>query len=482
MNARDKSAGAATPAPEKTAGAPPPKEIGWLPDCVYTDEKFETGLAFFADALGRITRFSREPADLAAAKRLPGQAALPGLVNTHSQVWQRVLRGRLDLRTRGDRDRLGPGREARDHAWSRLTLEDICDVARMSFIEMLLSGITCVGESHFLHRSPDGTPWPEPLLAAQEILRAAREVGIRIAFLHGAWVRADFGQPAGSAPPRCLTGMADEFVRETDALRDYVDRNLPGDDAWVGVAPHSLGAVPLDFLKTVAAYARAKRFRLHLRVGEREDEAAACRAEYGREPVALLAEHGLLDKRFTAIHGTHLGDEDARVLGGARVTVCACPGAEWAGADGGVPTGKLLAAGAAIALGTDGQAQANLLGDARLLEFQLRSDRQRAAAWPADGATPLWHAATVAGARSLGAPSGALEVGRPADFFTVNLYDPSLAGAAPETLLPAVVFASSPRAIREVWIGARQRVGQWRHPLQSSAIARFAELQKRIWA
>jgi len=61
---------------EHTGGGPAPAETGWLPDCVYTGEKFEAGLAFFADDLGRITRFSGEPADLAAARRLAGQAAL----------------------------------------------------------------------------------------------------------------------------------------------------------------------------------------------------------------------------------------------------------------------------------------------------------------------------------------------------------------------------------------------------------------------
>src|SRR5687767_1501401 len=73
-------------------------ESGWLPDCVYTGEKFESGLAFFADAVGRITRFSREAADIAAARRLDGQAALPGLVNAHSHAFHRTLRGRAEQR------------------------------------------------------------------------------------------------------------------------------------------------------------------------------------------------------------------------------------------------------------------------------------------------------------------------------------------------------------------------------------------------
>jgi formimidoylglutamate deiminase len=449
---------------------------------VFVAEKFESGLAFFADATGRITRFSREPADLEAAKRLPGQAALPGLVNTHTQAWQRVLRGRVELRPRTDRDTLGNWREAHERVLGKMTAADIYDAAQLAFVEMLLSGITCVGEGHFLHRQADGSPWPEPHLAAREILRAAHDTGIRIALLNGAWARADFGQAAGSGPARCVTATAEQFVRETETLRDYIEKNLPGDEAWIGVAAREFGGVPPEFLKAIGAYARAKRMRFHVQVGESAAERAACVTEFGKPPSALLAESGLLDKRFIAIGGAQLNDDDVRVLGAAKVTVCACAAGELARGEGAVPLGKLLAAGATFALGTDGQLQTNLLEDARLLEFQLRGDRARAAAAKADVAAPFFHAATVAGARSLGAPGGAIEIGRPADFFTVDLYDPSIAGSAPETLLSAVVFASTPRAVREVWVGARQRVGRWRHPLQSAAITRFGELQKRLWS
>jgi len=122
---------AAIPSP-KPGAAPAARETGWLPDCVYTGDKFEAGLAFFADDLGHITRFSREAADLAAARRLGGQAALPGLVNAHSQAWQRVLRGRA-----------GPAdRAAAVQAAARLTPTDLYDAARMAFMEMLLASST----------------------------------------------------------------------------------------------------------------------------------------------------------------------------------------------------------------------------------------------------------------------------------------------------------------------------------------------------
>lgn len=482
MISRDKPTGKESAGPATSLPATTVKETGWLPDCVFTGGKFESGLAFFADALGRITRFSREPADLAAARRMPGQAALPGLVNAHSQSWQRVLRGRFELRGRADRESPGNWLEREEHALRRISADDLYDIARLAFMEMLLSGVTCVGEAHFLHRGPDAAPWDEPLLGARTLLRAARDVGLRISLLNGAWQRAGFGQPPGSAPARCGMATADEFVRETEALREYIAKNLPGDDLWIGVAAAGPGAVALDDLKAIAAYAHAKRLRLHLPLGASPSETQACAAEYGRSPAALLGEHGLLDKRFVAVHGVYLNDDDVRTIGAARVTVCACPASALHLGDGGISADRLLEAGAVLALGTAGPFGVGLLDQARLIEFQVRSRARGRAVWPGEAAQSLWQAATVTGARSLGAPGGALEAGRPADFFTVNLFDPALAGAAPEQLLDAIVFASGPRAIREVWVGARQRVSQWRHPAQSAAIGRFTELQKRLWS
>lgn len=479
---RDSPAGSAPAAGPKPGAPRGPVENGWLPDCVYTGDKFESGLAFFADALGRITRFSREPADLAIARRLAGQAALPGLVNTHSHAFHRAVRGRAEQRGRADRDALSSWREALDHAATRLSEEDIFDTARMAFMEMLLSGITCVGEFHYLHHRPDGAPQPDPNLISQEVIRAAHDIGIRIALLKVAWVRSDFRAVAGSAPARSATGATDQFVRDADALRTWVAKNYPADDAWMGVAPYSLAAVPLDQLKAIGAYAHSQRLRLHVHVSTRAEENAACAAEYGRTPVALLAEHGLIDKRFTAIDAAHLTDDEVKLLGAARAMVCACPITGHNLGLGTAPVDKLIAAGAGVALGTDSQVQIDLLKDARLLEYQLRTQRQQRAVIGADVATTLFHAATFTGARSLGATGGALEVGRPADFFTVNLFDPAIAGADAGSLLANVVFALERRAIKDVWIGARQRLANGRHALHGPIVGRFVESQTRLWA
>jgi formimidoylglutamate deiminase len=451
-------------------------ESGWLPDCFYTGEKFETGLAFFADAVGRITRFSREPADLAAARRLEGQAALPGLVNAHSHAFQRVWRGRIELRTPEARAAV------QQNALARITDEDVFDTARMVFMEMLLSGVTCVGEFHYLHGQPEGAPRSEPNHLAREIIRAAHEVGIRIALLNVAYLRGDFrGEPA-AAPARFRTTAVDQFVREMETLRVAVEREFPADEAWLGAGAYSLATVPPDAVKALAAYARAQRMRFHAHVSTTAGENAACLAEFGRTPVALLADHGIVDKRFTAIDAIHLSDDEMKLLGSARAIVCACPLSEQSLALGAAPIEKLLAAGAGIAFGTDGHGQVDLLKDGRALEYHLRTSRQQRSGFAPEPATALFHATTVTGARSLGATGGALEVGRPADFFTVNLYDPSIAGADPGVLLANIMFSLERRAIRDVWVGARQRIANGRHPLHGPIVGRFVDAQRRIWA
>jgi formimidoylglutamate deiminase len=455
-------------------------ESGWLPDVVYTGEKFETGTAFFADALGRITRFSREPADLAMARRLQGQAALPGLVNTHSHAFHRVLRGRSEKRGRAE-DPRSAWREAMDRVTAKLTDEDVFDTARMVFLEMLLGGITCVGEFHYLHHQPDGTPWPDAHHLSREIIRAAHEVGIRIALLKVAFGRGTFRGDPSTAPARFRTGTAEEFVRETEQCRLIVEKEFPADEAWLGIGAQSLAHLSLEQVKAVSGYARTQRMRFHAHVSTTVEENAACVAEYGRTPVALLAEHGIVDKRFTANDALHLTDDEVKLLGAARATVCACPIAEHNFGLGVAPIEKLIAAGAGVAFGTDSHVQTDLLKDARLLEYHLRVARQSRAVFAPDVATALFHAATVTGARSLGATSGALEVGRPADFFTVNLFDPSIAGAEPDTLLANIVFSLERRAIRDVWVGARQRVANGRPPLHGPVVGRFVDAQRRLW-
>jgi formimidoylglutamate deiminase len=456
----------------------PGTESGWLPDLIYTGGEFRSGLAMFADSAGRITRFSSAPQDLSQAARLSGRALLPGLVNGHSHAFQRVLRGRTEHRTSAERDSFWTWREAMYFAASMLSDEGLYHASRMAFLEMLLAGITTVGEFHYVHGAPFA-PSEDRNKRALLVIRAARDVGLRIALLRTAYVRAGWRKPDHPGQGSFLTPLVDDFIANTEALRHSVSRTEDAGWVWVGVAPHSLRAVPLDYVREVAAYARTQPMPLHMHVSEQPADVEACLGEYGMRPVELLDHNGLLDSRFTAVHAIHVTGEEISALSRTGAMVCACPTTERNLGDGTVPADQFLNAGVRVSLGSDSNVQINLLEDARELEYHLRMLKLERAVLTAKR---LFSCATEAGAASLAAPGGSLEVGRTADFFTVALDDPSIAGAAPEWLLSNIVFSAERSAIRDVAVGGKFVVRDGQHSLATEIIREFTTAQCGLWA
>ena len=432
------------------------------------------------DAAGRIVKIAGAD-ELREEKkvRLANRAMLPGMINAHSHAFQRVLRGRTEHRTANQQDSFWTWREMMYSAATRLTPEDIYDASRMAFLEMALSGITAVGEFHYLHHAPDGVPYDDPNLLAKEVVRAARDVGLRIALLRVAYARSGYQTEANPRQQRFIERDPALYLKNVEGLKADLDR--AGDEAaWVGVAPHSVRAVPLDYLREVTAYANEHQLKVHMHVAEQPAEVSACVEEYGRTPIALLDTEGLLSERFTAVHAIHVTPKAIPSFAKTGAIVCACPTTERNLGDGVVPADEYFKQGVAVCLGTDSHAQIDLLEDARELEYHLRLQKLERAVL--GGAALLFDCATTNGARSIGAARGALEAGRPADFFTVALDDPSIAGASPDDLLSSIVFASSRAAVREVIVGGKPIVSEGQHLIQDDVVERFTELQKRLWS
>jgi formimidoylglutamate deiminase len=479
-----------------TTGADIPDTTTFIPDLLYAGGRFHPGRALVCDAGGRVVSVSRveELPGASNAVRLRGRALLPGMVNAHSHAFQRVIRGRTEYRGAGSSDSFWTWREMMYAAAARLTPDDIYDASRMAFMEMALAGITSVGEFHYLHRTPEGGEYDEPNLLALEVVRAARDVGLRIALLRVAYARAGFQKEPDPRQRRFIEPDPAVFIRHAESLTLALDTDP---HAWPGVAPHSVRAVPVAYLRALSAYARAQHLPLHMHVAEQPAEVEACLAETGRTPVALLADEGVLSPRFTAVHAVHVTPEEVELLARARACVCACPTTERNLGDGVVPADALLQAGVRVALGTDSHAQIDLLEDARELEYHLRlttlrrnvlapadaEDKSRVEGTPevAGLAARLFDCATRAGAESIGAHAGEFEPGRAADFFTVALDDPTVAGASAEDLLPAIVFSLSRAAVRDTAVGGRLVVEAGRHPGQDDIVSRFKALQSRLW-
>jgi len=431
---------------------------------------------------------------------LKDRALLPGLVNAHSHAFQRVIRGRTEYRTAHHNDSFWTWREMMYSAAARLTPEDVYDASRMAFLEMALSGITSVGEFHYLHHGPDGVPYDEPNLLAKEVVRAAGDVGLRIALLSVAYVRSGFETEPNPQQVRFIEKDPETYLSSVEQLVGFLKQSgaLPNGRAsaraWVGIAPHSVRAVPLDYLKTIITFANEKQLPTHMHLAEQPAEVSACIAEHGRSPVALLATEGLLSERFTGVHAIHVTPKAIAMLAKARATICACPTTERNLGDGVVPVDEYFKQGVLVALGTDSHVEIDLLEDARELEYHLRLQKIERAVL-AEAADPnanetgnssalaarLFECATLNGAASIDSPGGSLTPGRAADFFTVALDDPSIAGASPDVLLSNIVFSLSQTAIRDVVVGGKRIVENGRHAQQEEIVERFKALQKKLW-
>jgi formimidoylglutamate deiminase len=357
----------------------------------------------------------------------------------------------------------------------------------MAFLEMALGGITTVGEFHYLHHAPDGSGYDDPNLLAKEVVRAANDVGLRIALLRVAYARSGNETQQNPQQRRFIEKDPETYLKNLEQLETDL-AGAEGRMAWIGVAPHSVRAVPLEYLKEVIGVANSKQLPVHMHVAEQPAEVSACIEEYGRSPVALLATEGLLSERFTGVHAIHVTPKAVRMLADARAMVCACPTTERNLGDGIVPADAFFDQGLRVSLGTDSHTQIDLLEDARELEYHLRLQKTERAvlAKTADEghsaiAARLFGCATSHGAASINAPSGTLDQGRVADFFTVDLDDPSIAGASPDDLLSAIVFSLSKSAIRDVVVGGRRIVENGRHAQQEEIVERFKALQKKLW-
>jgi formimidoylglutamate deiminase len=423
------------------------------------------------------------PSSGAEVVPLPRRALLPGLVSAHGHAFQRALRGRAEQAAAARS--FWSWREVMYAAANRLGPDDLEAIARLAFLELARAGVTCVGEFHYLHLDPDGRPYADPSELARRVVRAARDVGLRVVLLRAAYARAGHGLPPDPAQRRFVEPSPDVYLSRLDALAAAL-----ADDplASLGVAPHSVRACPAQWIAALAEAARRRRLPFHVHAAEQRAEVDACRLEHGVSPVELLAREGALDARTTLVHAIHVDEADVRLVGAARATVCACPTTERDLGDGVVPADRLLAAGARLALGADAHVRADLLEEARALELDLRLARGERGLLddpPGALAVRLLEAASAGGMASLGVAGGTLSPGAPADFVLLDLDDPSLAGAAPETLLAGIVFGGSPRAVRATYVAGEPVVVEGRAAAgrvpDEAVVAGFRAAMRRLW-
>ncbi len=323
----------------------------------------------------------------------------------------------------------------------RLDPDSYHRLARAVFREMAATGITCVGEFHYLHHGPGGTPYDDPNAMGVAVVEAAREAGVRITLLDTCYLTAGIGRAPEGVQERFSDGDAAAWSRRV-ALLDDAGR---ADGVRIGQAFHSVRAVPRD--QMVADPARV----LHVHVSEQRAENEQCLAAYGLTPTQVLAEAGHLGPLTTAVHATHLSDTDVALLGSAAAYVDFCPTTERDLGDGVGPSRRLHEAGARLTLGSDSHAVIDLFEEMRAVELDERLVSEERGHW---AAAELLTAATVTGHRSLGwDDAGQIAVGQRADLVTLDTASPRTAGTGADE--HTAVFAAGAEDVVQVVVDGR---------------------------
>jgi formimidoylglutamate deiminase len=372
-------------------------------------------------------------------ERLVGRAIAPGFVNAHSHAFQRGLRGRVERRAPDHlEDDFWSWRERMYALAESLDPASIREASERCFREMLSAGYTSVAEFHYVHHRPDGKPYGQPNALAEAVAEAAQQAGIRLLLLPVAYARGGI--------PRFRDAGVDDFLERVDALRGWAKGR---DLVQVGVAAHSVRAVPRAWLERIGEYARRNGMPLHVHADEQPREIEECRDEHGMRPVELLAETGFLGRRTTVVHATHADERELGLLAERGSSVCACPTTEGNLGDGFLPAQSILRLGIGLKIGSDSHVRIDPFEELREIETGARrlSGRRNVLVQPGEDSPTPWLLAAGWGRDSL-------ETGGPADFVEIDLEHPEVADV--EDLPSALVFGAGSGVVAATWSGGRR--------------------------
>jgi len=386
------------------------------------------------------------PADAVELRGL----TVPGLVNAHSHVFHRAIRGHSQS---GVAD-FWAWRDVMYAVAARLDPDNLYALARATYAEMALAGITTVGEFHYLHHDRDGTTYEDPNAMGDAVVRAANEAGIRITLLDTCYLQANVtGAPLGGVQRRFDDRSWEQWAQRLDPLSDTAMLR-------VGGAIHSVRAVPRAALEPIADHTRRQGMPLHVHLSEQPAENAACLDAHGLTPTALLTAERVLAPTTTAVHATHLTEADITLLGQSGTTICMCPTTERDLADGVGPAVTLARRGSPLCVGSDAHAMIDLFEEARAIELDERLVTGHRGHLRAG---ELLTAATAAGAAALGWDAGRIAPGALADLATVRLDTPRTAGARAGDPVAQTVYAATAADVSAVVVGGRVVVDGGEH-------------------
>jgi formimidoylglutamate deiminase len=407
-----------------------------------------------------------------------GRYVLPGMPNLHSHAFQRAMAG-LAERQMNSEDSFWTWRETMYAFAGRIGPDDLRAIAAQLYVEMLKAGYTQVCEFHYLHHQPDGKPYADSATMALALIEAANETGIGLTLLPALYMTGGFDGRALSERQRRFGNTVDSYLRLIERLRKMENSTLR-----VGVALHSLRAVPEDAMNAVLKSGLVDDAPIHIHVAEQIGEVQDCLALRNARPVEWLLDHAPVDERWCLVHATHMTPEETIALAQSGAVAGLCPTTEANLGDGLFPLKTYMDAGGVLGIGSDSHISVSPVEELRWLEYGQRLSTRHRTIAASDSSNSvgetLWGDALFGGARATGANVGEIEEGDRADVLVLDETAPLLAGREIENVLDTFLFAGNANLVRHVMVNGQWAVRDFRHRDEERIASRYRETVNRL--
>lgn len=404
---------------------------------------------------------------------------VPGMPNAHSHSFQRLIAG-LTGPQGNQRDSFWSWREAMYRTANRISPVQFGAVAQWVFVEMLKAGYTSCAEFHYLHHQAGGEAYANPAEMSTRIIEAATVSGIGLTLLPVLYCSSGFGQDRVSDEQKRFANTPEQFLQLLEHCKNAIGNRVLIE---LGMAPHSLRAVPAEKLHEVLQSWPDQRCPVHIHIAEQPAEIEACQAHLGARPVEFLLEQFAVDGRWSLVHATHMTPDETQAAARSEATAALCPTTEADLGDGVFGTAEWLQAGGSFAVGSDSNVRISVAEELRLLEYNERLASGRRNVLTSAGMTCgrfLYQHAANAGGRALGQTVGRLETGFRADLVELDGSHELLAGRSPDAVLDSWIFAGDNSMLNSVWVAGRRMVANGRHVAESNYRAAFGQVVKEM--
>jgi 5-methylthioadenosine/S-adenosylhomocysteine deaminase len=333
-----------------------------------------------------------------------GNILIPGMVNTHTHLFQTLLKGPGDdmVLKKWFTCMTGP-------AAVELTANDVYAAARHGCVESIRSGVTTLVDFMYAHPRPGLT---------RAVINAFEETGMR-----GFVCRGFFSDGADYGVPSRLIEPTETALADTRML--VKEQNRPGGRVQVGLAPCMIWGLDEASLRETRKVADELGVLVTIHVSETPFEIQHSQRLYGRTDTAFLSDIGFLKPDVLAVHCVKCSAADIAALRRHGTKVSHNPCSNMYLASGLAPIPEMLKANITIGLASDGPASSNNHSLFQAMKFAALIQKGFHGDATIITAQQVFEMATIGGARAvgLGDEIGSIEVGKKADLVLVDLTD-----------------------------------------------------------